>query len=114
MIKIIQVNYSIQNISSIVNAGLAKDFNQICGFNAAQKWTLLYRGSRDGFQSFQFHDKCDDYAYTLTIIKTTKGFIFGGYTEAMWDKVSNWRNDNNAFLFSLVNPKKKTCQYLMR
>ena len=40
---------------------------------------------------------------TLTIIKTTKGYIFGGYTAVAWDSTRNWKADQKAFLFSLVN-----------
>ena len=31
---------------------------------------LIYRGSRDGFNSFDFHNKCDGSALTLTLIKS--------------------------------------------
>lgn len=68
---------------------------------------LLYRGSRDGFAAINFHSKCDNQANTVTVIETTSGFIFGGYTQAKW--ASNYQNcyDTNAYLFSLVNPFKK-------
>jgi hypothetical protein len=48
-----------------------------------KKWTLMYRGSRDGFMAANFHGRCDGRPNTLTIIETTKGYIFGGYTPAM-------------------------------
>lgn len=46
---------------------------------------LIYRGSRDGFLSKNFHNKCDYKGETLSIIKSTKGYIFGGYTKINWD-----------------------------
>ena len=68
------------------------------------KLKLLYRGSRDGFGTDDFHNKCDNHFKTITIIETTKGFIFGGYTQATWSSSSGkYTNDPNAFLFSLVN-----------
>jgi hypothetical protein len=50
-----------------------------------KKWTLLYRGSRDGFGCSDFHSKCDGHSNTVTVILTTKGFIFGGFTPIAWD-----------------------------
>ena len=45
---------------------------------------LLYRSSRDGSNTQTFHNKCDNIMGTLSIIKTTKGMRFGGYTEQYW------------------------------
>ena len=49
---------------------------------------LLYRGSRDGWLSSDFHKHCDNKGPTVTLIKvvTTGGkYIFGGYTDQSWD-----------------------------
>jgi hypothetical protein len=43
--------------------------------------SLLYRGSRDGFRGADFHAKCDDKGATVTIVKSTEGRIFGGYSD---------------------------------
>lgn len=76
---------------------------------------LLYRGSRDGFGSRTFHEKCNYKGETFSIIKTTKGYIFGGYTKINWDN-TKWngicgeRNcsrrdgDGDEFVFTLKNP----------
>lgn len=65
---------------------------------------LLYRGSRDGFKAKDFHSKCDELSATITVIKSTNGYVFGGYTAALWnDKSSSVGSDSNAFIFSLVN-----------
>jgi len=63
--------------------------------------SLLYRGSRDGFSSKDFHDKCDNKAPTLTIVKTTSGIIMGGYTNTDWMSTGGWKKANRAFLFLL-------------
>ena len=69
-----------------------------------KKLTLLYRASRDGFQADNFHANCDNKAITLTIVKTKTGQIFGGYTKAKWNSnYENYQNDENAFIFSLIN-----------
>lgn len=44
------------------------------------EFNLLYRSSRDGRHDLTFHSKCDDKGSTLTIIETTDGHIFGGYS----------------------------------
>ncbi len=56
----------------------------LCEFPLNQKWTLIYRASRDGFKASQFHAKCDNKPNTLIIIKSTKNNVFGGYTEQSW------------------------------
>ena len=59
---------------------------KLCEFSPNDKWSLLYRGTRDGFGSNDFHSKCDGKSNTLTILKAKQSeFIFGGYTEAEWD-----------------------------
>lgn len=49
---------------------------------------LLYRGSRDGWLSSDFHKHCDNKGPTVTLIKvvtTGAKYIFGGYTDQSWD-----------------------------
>jgi hypothetical protein len=80
---------------------------KLCEFLPNDKWSLLYRGTRDGFDSNDFHSKCDGHANTLTIFKAEQSeFIFGGYTTVAWESCSKsgkWKSDPNAFIFSLTN-----------
>jgi hypothetical protein len=80
---------------------------KICGFDSSQKWTLLYRGSQHGFKASNFHAKCDNIPKTLTIIKTNKRNVFGGYTEATWESptTETWKCDKSAFLFNLTHKR---------
>ena len=69
-------------------------------------YKLLYRATKDGNNMQIFHNKCDNIMGTLTIIKTTKGMRFGGYTEQIWNddnKKGVQRKDgkNVCFCFSL-------------
>ena len=48
------------------------------------KWKLLYRGSEHGYTAKSFHEYCDDKGPTLVIIKSSEGWIFGGYTTRSW------------------------------
>ena len=59
---------------------------KLCEFSPNDKWTLLYRATRDGFGSDDFHSKCDGQPNTLTIFKAKESsYIFGGFTTVMWD-----------------------------
>jgi hypothetical protein len=77
-------------------------------FNETVKFTLIYRGSRDGFRAGDFHAKCDGIENTLTIIQTTHGFVFGGFTPLKWS--SGWTRTSKAdttgrsFLFTVKSP----------
>ena len=72
-----------------------------------RKWSLLYQASRDGFGALNFHSKCDDKPNTLTIVQTTNGNIFGGFTSAQWDSSRSIKFDNKAFIYSLVNKENR-------
>jgi hypothetical protein len=80
---------------------------KLCEFDIKKEFKLLYRASRDGFSSNAFHSKCDNFPNTLTIIKVKdQPHIFGGYTEATWEG-QGYKQDPNAFIFSLVNGDNK-------
>ena len=68
-----------------------------------KSFSLLWRGSHDGFDAAAFHRLCDGKANTLTIIKNTNGFIFGGFTSIPWSSMQGYKTDSIAFLFSLTN-----------
>jgi hypothetical protein len=80
---------------------------------AAKRFTLLWRGSRDGFRAKDFHERCDGHSNTLTLVTDTNGNIFGGFTPVEWDSKDNDKADpsGKSFLFTLKNqhnvgPKK--------
>ena len=51
------------------------------------KWKLLYRASEHGYSAESFHEYCDDKGPTLIVIKSSGGWIFGGYTTQSWKVV---------------------------
>jgi len=69
----------------------------------SSSWSLIYQASTDGFSSRIFHKKCNGILGTLVVIRAGLNEIFGGYTEADWSDNYRFKNDSNAFLFSLVN-----------
>ena len=69
------------------------------------KFKLLFRASSDGETVKSFHEHCDGIPNTLSIMQGIKGYIFGGYTESVWDSYSGCKSGNNQFLFSLDRMK---------
>ena len=98
-------NSSLINIldSTILSFDQMNSLMKLCNFPLTSKWRLLYRASRDSFISYKFHAKCDGKRNTLTVIKSSNGNIFGGYTEVAWSQNEHFGHDENAFIFSLVN-----------
>ena len=68
------------------------------------KITLLMNSNKDGDSTKTFMDKCKGKCPTLAVIKTTNGYVFGGYTTQIWKQGEV--KDNNAFVFS-INKKRK-------
>ena len=56
---------------------------------------LLYRGSQDGWNISDFHGKCDDKGATVTIVKTSEGYVFGGYNDQSWAGSGVFKSSND-------------------
>ena len=97
--------------SQILTGNQPINLINLCKFNLNDKWSLLYRGTRDGFQDKDFPSKCDEKPSTLTILKSKKyEFSFGGYTEAKWSSLVKFETDPNSFVFSLANKENRQCK----
>lgn len=72
---------------------------------------LLFKATRDGQNCSNFHSKCDNKVQQLVFIKTTKGEIFGGYTEEGFRSRNDSLVDNNAFVFSFSTKKIYNAKY---
>ncbi len=91
-------------MSQILKDNQPSELIKLCEFSLKDKWTLLYRGTRDGFRAVDFHSKCDNHKNTLTILKAHgSSYIFGGFTSVTWNGSGQYKSDPNAFLFSLTN-----------
>ena len=87
--------YEINLIEKGVQKNLKKKIN---------KYTLLFRASRDGYRASNFHSKCDGKSNTVTLVETMTGRRFGGFTDAQWEQSSgSHKSGSNGFLFSLDN-----------
>ena len=64
-------------------------------------------GTRDGFTSQSFHEKCDDKGRLLILIRSKDyNKVFGAYTGISWSNVLGWKDGNGgSFLISLKDDK---------
>jgi hypothetical protein len=96
---------------------IISEFPEIFAEFRGKQFSLLWRGSRDGFKAKEFHRRCDGRANTLTVILDTKGNIFGGFTPVEWESQKRklpffsasdpfYKADDSqkSFLFTLKNP----------
>jgi len=61
----------------------------------------LYQASKDGDSASTFHSRCDSKGATVVIVETTKGTVFGGFTDAAWSSSTGYSSSDLAFLFRL-------------
>jgi hypothetical protein len=87
--------------SEILDEVLQARLNSLYG-NPFQTWTLCYRMTTDG-DARAFHQACDNQGPTITVIRTERGNIFGGYNELDWQgNISpSFAGSYGSFLFSL-------------
>jgi hypothetical protein len=70
----------IARLSPPFDSKIISDFPEIFTEFREKRFSLLWRGSRDGFKAQKFHSRCDGHSNTLTVVVDTKGNIFGGFT----------------------------------
>ncbi len=70
--------------TQIVNEQYDAKLREWCG---DFQWRLLYRASEHGYTAESFHEYCDNKRPTLVVIKSSGGWLFGGYTTRSW---SGW------------------------
>ena len=81
-------------------------FIDLCEFSTNDKWSLLYRATRDRFGVKDVHSNCDGHSNTLTIFKANQSsYIFGSFTSVSWESPAYgiFKSDANVFIFSLTN-----------
>jgi hypothetical protein len=72
------------------------------------KLDLLYRASRDGWAAQNFHSKCDNQGATVSVIRSTGGYVFGGYADVAWTSNGQYTASSESFLFALQYPSGVT------
>lgn len=89
------------SLLSFANEGIVNEFYG----NENQSWKLIYKGSRDGLLSTDFHRCYDQKGPTVTVISTVdSAYLLGGYTSVPWSISTSYKYDPTAFLFILKSP----------
>ncbi|KAJ3278770.1 hypothetical protein HDU79_001212, partial [Rhizoclosmatium sp. JEL0117] len=81
-----------------------------------EKVKLLFRASQYGFSNTEFHRVCDGTEYTLTLVQSENGHVFGGYCDSAWEYGST-KQATEAFLFKVNKNDVLTfhpCLYLKK
>ena len=114
--KILNPDFNINRIK-IGNKSVIMKENEFDSIHLAIKSRLnkevkelkkLYQATIDGDGALNFHSRCDNIPNTLVLIKSAGNRRFGGFTSAQWSSPSSsgeWKDDPNAFLFSLDKQK---------
>eukprot|EP00026_Physarum_polycephalum_P011907 Phypoly_transcript_12155.p1 GENE.Phypoly_transcript_12155~~Phypoly_transcript_12155.p1 ORF type:complete len:331 (+),score=42.69 Phypoly_transcript_12155:133-1125(+) len=93
-----RVGLSFRNILTSIQISLVEQWsNRLMG-------QLLWKGSEHGFTAYQFHSHCDSKGPTLVVIRSTQGWIFGGYASVSWTSDGKYHGDGQSFLFTITNP----------
>jgi hypothetical protein len=92
------------------NGSWQNSLNEWLG-NAKKEVELLFRATRDGFNSATFHRICDNKGPTITLVRDDQGRCFGGYSGVNWSTNGSWQNDSTAFMFSFNRNKKVMSKY---
>lgn len=103
-------NLKMRPFSKILTQEQFDGLSEIGEFVTKNLLKLVYRGSKDGFSSRDFHKKCDLIDNTITIVKTSDNDIFGGFTSKNWNpkgQDGNYKYDDKAFLFKFTNKIEK-------
>ena len=99
-------NVKTKGIDSIIlnNNEKKKEYiNKIYEWTGYKSLELIYRGTRDGMTSNDFHKKCDNKGKTICLFLNDKNSIFGGYSSIPWIGGGGSKTSNDCFLFTLSN-----------
>jgi len=75
--------------------------------NVQQRFMLIFKGTRDGFDANTFHKKCDGKTNTIVLVQIEGGKVFGGFTEAECDSLPGYKQQDNCFIFSVDTKSKE-------
>lgn len=97
------VDYSIDFASQIIVSNKNKEHIRkwLAEVGKTSEPELLYRASRDGWEASEFHFMCDNKGAKITIVKTSEGYVFGGYSDQSWAGNGSYKSSDDAFMFSL-------------
>jgi hypothetical protein len=102
-IKKIKTKKSIDSQILFNNTKKNEFLQKIYEWSGYKSMELIFRGSRDGMYSKNFHEKCDNKSPTITLFRNNKGNIFGEYLPIPWKSEGGYQNPDTCFIFTLTN-----------
>ena len=83
------------------------DENKVFKHLGNHSYKLLFRGTRDGFTTKNFYEKCFNKKNSVCIVHTPQNNVFGGYTSLAWWRPSDvkYQTDRFAFIYTIRSNK---------
>ena len=109
-----EIIHSPEELFLIINKILYKLYKykkiyNIANYENKLQFTIvnLFDSSLHGDSAYEFHNRCDFQYNTISIIETTTGHRFGGYTSECFESPNDYfdKKDNLSFVFSLDKMK---------
>jgi hypothetical protein len=101
------------HVRSTWNSVIVVDFPKIFREFHWKRFSLLWRGGRDGFRANDFHRHCDGHANILTLISDTNGNIFGGVTPVEWESRRPKRSGDDSYAYK-TDPSQKSFLFTLK
>ena len=100
-----KVKTSHKNYSIILEQSQKKNefTKKLLDWTGYKSMELIYRATRDGSTSKDFHKKCDNQGPTISLFKDERGNIFGGYASISWSGQGLQKSAPDSFIFTLSN-----------
>lgn len=99
---------SLPSAMSVVTSSLSKDQEkQLLSLLGHVRLHLLYKASVHGFTAAAFHSRCDKQGPSVIVAYNAAGFVFGAYTSKDYTQSGVGVNDEEAFLYSIIENRKK-------
>ncbi|CAK91013.1 unnamed protein product (macronuclear) [Paramecium tetraurelia] len=108
------VNPLLSVVSSLLSPSNFQDILYKIPQKQSAKCTLIYQGSKDGFETIKFWNKIQNKSNLLMIMKLKNNVcIFGGYSPCQWLKSSQpqFIADNQGHSFLFIQNKSVQMQY---
>ena len=79
--------------------------------NSTIEFMVCYKASEEGDDPAKFREGCGGMGPILLLVETVEGYRFGGYTVMdFMDDINDYKEDDEAFLFSFDSKKKYKVQ----
>lgn len=79
--------------------------------NSTIEFMVCYKATEDGDDPYKFREGCGGMGPILLLVETVEGYRFGGYTVMdFMDDINDYKEDDEAFLFSFDSRKKYKVQ----